>query len=111
MAKIRITTKTRPAPRTAFKKGHPKYGGRKGNGQSPNILTPDLRSHILNALNRMGGEAWLRRLAAREPKAMAGLLRAIIPQRTIEGPDPSETAAEIRKQLRAMDDATMGKAK
>lgn len=102
-----------PKSRTSFKKGdpnnprkvNPNSGRKKG---TPNKITNDLRLHILNALNAVGGEAWFKDLARKNKRDMAGLVKAIIPRKLETGMDPEEAAAKIRQSLGAMESATIG---
>lgn len=104
----------RKAPRTAFKKGDPNNPRKRagsGSGRAPgtkNHVTNDLRLHILNAINKAGGEQWFVNLATQNRKEMAGLLKAIIPSKLQVGPDPDESAARIREQLGEIEKRTQG---
>lgn len=73
--------KKRRVPKTAFKKGHPKLGGRKKG--TPNKITTDLKQAIVNALDRAGGkgggEDYFLRSARRQPRAFLGLVGKCIP--------------------------------
>lgn len=69
----------RKAPRTAFKKGRKKTGGRKKG--TTNKFTRDIKEAILIAFNGAGGARWLERLAkSKEHKHIfAGLLGKAMP--------------------------------
>lgn len=79
MPKPRITGRTRPAPKTAFKKGHKKVGGRKKG--TPNKFTGDLRQAVLNAFNSVGGESYLAHCAKKDRRTFVGLLGKLLPTR------------------------------
>ena len=90
-----------------FRKGHKKAGGRKPG--VPNRYTRDVKEAVLNAFERLGGEAWLVRLARREPKAFATLLGKLLPSQVpgLASPhDVTETARALREQLSKMEEVT-----
>ena len=58
-------------------KGLPKTGGRKKN--TPNKLTSELKDMILNALNTVGGEAYLVKCAENNPQAFLTLVGKVLP--------------------------------
>lgn len=58
-------------------KGLPKTGGRKKN--TPNKLTSELKDMILNALNTVGGEAYLVKCAENNPAAFLTLVGKVLP--------------------------------
>lgn len=73
----RFALKKRPAPRTAFKPGHKKVGGRQKGTQ--NKFTRDVKEAVLNALEKLGGEDWLVKLGKKEARAFAQLLGKAMP--------------------------------
>jgi hypothetical protein len=58
-------------------KGLPKTGGRR-KGQ-PNKTTTALKDAILNAFSTAGGEAYLARIAAEDPRTFCTLLGKVLP--------------------------------
>lgn len=79
-------------------KGLPKTGGRK-KGQ-PNKNTTALKDAILNAFANAGGEAYLARVAAEDPRTFCTLLGKVLPmQVTGEDGGPIETVHEIRRTI------------
>jgi hypothetical protein len=107
-----------PPRRTAFKKGSENPGSRArrketGAGRkkgTPNKITSDIKSHILNAINdlpgQLSGEGWFRDLAKRDKRSMAALLGKCIPAKIEPALDPDETAQKIRERMRAMNNLT-----
>ena len=64
--------------------GTPKTGGRvKG---TPNKTTGALKEAILNAFGRVGGEAYLERVAQSDPKTFCTLLGKVLPLQ-VSGPE------------------------
>jgi len=105
-------------PKKPFKKGADNPGSRQRRKQTgagrkkgtPNKITSAIKEHILNALNdlpgQLSGEGWLRDLARRDRRSMAGLLGKCIPTKVEPLVDPEETAAKIRARMRAMNEKT-----
>jgi hypothetical protein len=87
----------------AAPKGHPRYGpGRKG---SPNKVTVSLRDAIMNAFTTVGGEAYLVKVARKNPQVFCMLLARILPlqlQASKEGglQSPASKIAETLELLR-----------
>lgn len=77
--------KKRKANRTVFKKGHPRYGGRKKG--TPNHITTDLKQAIINALDKLGGEAWFVDLGKRDKKSFSNLIGRCIPTKIVGADD------------------------
>lgn len=67
----------RKAPRTAFKKGHKKVGGRKKGVQ--NKFTRDIKEAVLNAFGRVGGEDYLVKVANADRKTFTALVGRLLP--------------------------------
>lgn len=120
MARRRVAGGTRRrAPRTAFKKGAVKRGGRKKG--TPNKVTSDVRE----AIRKLAQDTfpnfclWMNRAARRSPEKAAGLwLRMIeyhIPKLTrtehtgLNG-DPLETALKITHQIEQTSDVATASA-
>lgn len=59
-------------------KGLPKTGGRKKG--AANKLTADLRTMILDSLDRAGGIAYLTKQAEEQPAAFIGLVGKVLPK-------------------------------
>jgi hypothetical protein len=102
------------APKKPFGKGDANPGSRArrketGAGRvkgTPNKVTIDMRQAILNAFTKMGGEGYLIK-NKRDFRAMAGLLRAVIPQEIKQVTvDPDEAARKIRERNAAIDQLT-----
>lgn len=115
----RTTHRRGKGPRSKFKPGDPKNPGTKANREksgagrkkgTPNKITSDIKSHILNAINnlpgKLSGEGWFENLAKRDSRSMANLLGKCIPAKIEPALDPDETAAKIRERMRAMNDLT-----
>lgn len=102
--------------RSSFKPGKDNPGHREnraktGAGRQPgsgNKVTADIKLHLLNALNAVGGEEYLKTVAVRDIKSFTSLIRAIIPTKITTGPDPVDAAQSIRDKLKAIESATGG---
>jgi hypothetical protein len=84
--------------------GHAKMGGRAPG--TPNRITTDLREAIMNAFTTVGGEAYLVRVAKKNPTVFCALLARILPlqlQASREGgsQSPALKIAETLELLRA----------
>lgn len=70
----------RPAPRSAFKKGNPGGGRKKG---IPNKITSDMKAAVMEAFNKLGGSEYLVRIgkskAPANKRAMVSLFGKMIP--------------------------------
>ena len=84
-----------------LQKGRKKTGGRiKG---TPNKSTVEIKSAIMNAFEKVGGESYLTRVAVEDPKTFCALLAKILPaelKATIEGVDRSEILARARQRIK-----------
>jgi hypothetical protein len=74
-----------------FKVGHPKYGGRQKGGSKAQI---ELKAAILGALEAVDGQAYLERIARKDPRTFWALLGRVLPM-TVN----SEVQHEISKEL------------
>jgi len=86
----------------AAPKGHAKYGGRvKG---VPNKVTVSLREAIMHAFDTVGGEAYLVKVARKNPTVFCMLLARILPLQLSAGRDgvssPASKIAETLELLR-----------
>jgi len=85
LAKIRKTNRTRPAPKTAFKPGHPKFGGRKKG--TPNKFSGELKTFVLDAManaratgqRAAGAREYLEHQAKVNPKTFLSLIAKLLP--------------------------------
>lgn len=85
MAHRRKTNRTRPAVKSTFKPGHPKYGGRKKG--TPNKFSGELKTFVLDALanakargqRATGAQAYLQHQAMVNPKTFLTLIAKLLP--------------------------------
>ncbi len=80
--------------------GKSRHGGRRpGAGRKkgvPNKITGELKSMILDALDREGGVAYLQNVAKEDVKAFCSLLGRVLPMTVVGDPDqPLETVTRI----------------
>lgn len=77
-----------------------------------NKFSRDIKTSILNALEKLGGDEWFVKLgkSQRTKPSMAGLVKALIPvQIQGAGPGtPEEQAAKVRERLALIDETTKG---
>ena len=97
--------KKRKTPRTVFKKGHKKVGGRKKG--TPNHITTDLKQAIINALDRLGGEEWFIRLGKRDAKSFANLIGRCIPTKLVGPDDGAIKVLHMTDKLSTMSDTEL----
>jgi hypothetical protein len=76
-------------------RGGPRAGAGRPKG-SPNRVTANLKAMILNSLDKVGGEAYLEKLAIENSSAYAGLLGKILPAVLAADADSSGGPAVIR---------------
>lgn len=88
-------------------KGAQKTGGRQKG--TPNKITSDLKTMVLNALHKAGGEAYLTEQAQKNPSAFLTLVGKVLPHQ-ISGPDngPMPMEYSLSPELRAMLRAVYG---
>ena len=112
MAKVRKTNRTRPAPKTAFKKGHAKVGGRKKG--TPNKFSGELKQIVLNALEnarahgqgRQGAQEYLTHQAKANPKTFLTLIAKLLPT-ALTGKDDGPIEVKVQQaqaKLSALND-------
>jgi hypothetical protein len=84
----------RKAPRTAFKPGHKKVGGRKKGVQ--NKFTRDIKEALINAFNKVGGEDYLTVQAKRNARSFMAMLTKALPAE-VTGKDGGPIALQVEK--------------
>jgi hypothetical protein len=67
----------------AFKKGHPKYGGRKPGGSKAQL---DLKAAILGALQALNPHEYLTQVARNDPRTFCTLLGRVLPMTLVGNP-------------------------
>ena len=82
----------------AFEKGHKKVGGRKKG--STNKLSASVKDAVMKAFDSVGGDAYLQKIAAEDPRTFCTLLGKVLPSQIsaeISGKDdsPIKTSLEI----------------
>jgi hypothetical protein len=87
LAKRKYKRKTtwRKAPRSAFKPGDPRINRKGREKGSQNRITVDLKQAIINALDRVGGEAWFVSLARKDRRSFSSLIGKLLPTRLTGG--------------------------
>jgi hypothetical protein len=78
-------------------RGGSKPGERRGGRKrgKPNRITADLKAAILGALDENGGQAYLSRVAAEDPKTFCALLARVLPM-TVAGDTAKPIIHEVR---------------
>jgi hypothetical protein len=82
-----------------FKKGHPKYGGHQKGGSKVQI---ELKAAILGALEAVDGQAYLERVAMKDPRTFYTLLGRVLPM-TLNGEVQHGISAELQRILQQCD--------
>lgn len=80
-------------------------GKREGSGRKkgvPNKVTALLKDQILQALDELGGVAYLVKLAKENPTAFSALLGRILPTQ-VTGPDGGPVQISVAETLRSAD--------
>src|SRR5262245_35707258 len=85
-----------------FKVGHPKYGGRQKGGSKAQI---ELKAAILGALEAVDGQAYLERIAMKDPRTFCALLGRVLPM-TRNGEVQHGISAELERLLAEHDGRT-----
>lgn len=106
-------TKTRRHNSGHFQRGQAKPPGSGRKPNTPNKYTRDVKEAILDALDELGGAAWLVTLArGRNKGSFATLLGKAMPLQVLDpgssGKDPDDVARAVRARLAAIDNATGG---
>ena len=86
--------------------------GKPGPGRPPgsqNKITATVKMMVLGALDKLGGEEWLVRMAKKHPQAFMQMLRQVMPTQVVGDvthryvarvPQPAENAEEWLKQFK-----------
>jgi len=82
-----------------FKVEHPKYGGRQKGGSRAQI---ELKAAILGALEAVDGQAYLERIARKDPRTFCTLLGRVLPM-TLNGEVQHGISAELQRTLEQCD--------